>query len=70
MKSNIGKYHLIVSKNDTTIIEIGDFQLKLAVVKSCWVLSLTINLILIVMLTIYPVKQIKNSELLPELHLI
>ena len=70
MKSNIDKYYLIVSKNDTAKIEIGDFQLKLAVVKSCWVLSLTINLILIVMLTIYPVKQIKNSELLPELHLI
>ena len=36
------------------------FQLKVAIVKSCWVLTLTVNLILIVVLTIYTVRQVKK----------
>ena len=45
MKNISDKCHLIVSTNDIAKIQI---QLKTAAVKSCWVLTLTLNLILIV----------------------
>ena len=60
MKANEDKCYLIVSTNELTEIQIGDFTIKNSPSESCQVLTLTANLILIVMLTIYAIKQIKN----------
>ena len=61
MKSNIDKCNLLVSASDIAEIQKADFSgKKKTVVKSCWMLTLTVNLILIVMLTIYAVKQVEN----------
>ena len=56
MKTNKEKCHLIVSRNELTEIQIETFQLKIVAAKSCQVLTLIANLILIVILTIYAIK--------------
>ena len=55
MKANEGKCHLIVSTNELTEIQIGDFAIK----NSASEKLLGVRC-LIVMLTTYAIKQIKN----------
>ena len=63
MKTNEDKCHLIVSTNELTEIQIGDFSIKNSASEKLLGLNidrLIDNLILIVMLSIYAIKQVKN----------
>ena len=60
MKANEGKCHLIVSTNELTEIQIGDFAIKNIASETLLGVNIDTKLILIGMLTIYAIKQIKN----------
>ena len=68
MKANEDKCNLIVYTDELTEIQMRDFSIKNSASEKLLVLTLIANLFLIVMLTIYAIKQIKNSEHLLVLH--
>ena len=59
MKANEDKCHLIVSTNELTEIQIGDFTIKNSAREKLLGVNIDSKLILIVMLTTYAIKQIK-----------
>ena len=59
MKANEGKCHLIVSTNELTEIQIGDFAIKNSASEKLLGVNINVKLNHYVMLAIYAIKQIK-----------